>query len=198
MGLPNDPGDVIPIARPILEGDGTSATLTRWLVEPLGSDGTMHWLLASPVASVWDVVLVTVLSLLIGGLVGIRLAHVLSRFDLDISVPVSFSTGADDDTDDHQISTNHSFQHVVSASTPSKLLSDEGEVIRLLVENEGQIRQNQITTETGWSKSKVSRIVSQMHEDGMIDKMSAGRENVISLADQPTDDTPLNVEKPLP
>ncbi|WP_338044145.1 helix-turn-helix transcriptional regulator [Natronorubrum halophilum] len=79
-------------------------------------------------------------------------------------------------------------------------MSDEGEVVRLLVANHGRIRQHQIAEETGWSKSKVSRICSQMHSDGTIEKTSVGRENVITLSDrETTDETQLDdAERPLP
>lgn len=180
-------GDVSP-----LEVFGLSAAAPGWIVDP--STNPAVWVVASRISSFWDAILVTALSLLIAGLVGIRLVHHLSRSDHGISVPVTLSTGRDaaDSPDEPPVSSGRPFDHVVSASTPSKLLSDEGEVIKLLVENEGEIRQHRITDETGWSKSKVSRIVSQMHEDGMIEKRSAGRENVISLTESPseTDQTP--------
>ncbi|WP_049896616.1 helix-turn-helix transcriptional regulator [Natrialba chahannaoensis] len=78
-----------------------------------------------------------------------------------------------------------SYENLVSADTPPELLSDEGRVVRLLVKHGGQIRQHQIADETGWSKSKVSRILSSMYDDGTIEKTSVGRENVISLPDRP-------------
>ncbi|OIB56936.1 helix-turn-helix transcriptional regulator [Natrialba sp. SSL1] len=78
-----------------------------------------------------------------------------------------------------------SYENLVSADTPPELLSDEGRVVRLLVKHGGQIRQHQIADETDWSKSKVSRILSSMYDDGTIEKTSVGRENVISLPDRP-------------
>ncbi|ELY87770.1 hypothetical protein C483_17773 [Natrialba hulunbeirensis JCM 10989] len=90
------------------------------------------------------------------------------------------ATGTDPESDQAR-----SYENLVSADTPPELLSDEGRVVRLLVKHGGQIRQHQIADETGWSKSKVSRILSSMYDDGTIEKTSVGRENVISLPDRP-------------
>lgn len=140
----------------------------------------VNWFTNRP-ASDWDMVLVTVLSLLVGGLVGIRLAYVLSAREISVTLGGSLSDPAGDEPTDDQHSTGHEFHHAVSASTPSLLLSDEGEVIKLLMQNDGTLRQHQIASETGWSKSKVSRILSDMHDEGVIEKISIGRENHITL-----------------
>jgi hypothetical protein len=61
------------------------------------------------------------------------------------------------------------------------LLSDEDRVIRLIRENGGRMKQVKIVEETGWSKSKVSMLLSDMETDGSISKLRVGRENIISL-----------------
>jgi len=62
-----------------------------------------------------------------------------------------------------------------------ELLTDEDRVRHLLDRSGGRMRQSAIVEETGWSKAKVSRLLSTMDDDGAIEKLSLGRENVISL-----------------
>lgn len=61
------------------------------------------------------------------------------------------------------------------------LLSDEERVERLLEANGGRMRQATIVSETGWSDAKVSQLLSSMAEEGRIEKLRLGRENLISL-----------------
>lgn len=147
------------------------------------SNEPAFWLLASRNMPIWDVALISVVSLLIGGLVGMRLTHILSKRGVGVVESAASNEGEEGDPDDPQSASDHPVRNAVSASTPSKLLSDEGEVIKLLMLNDGHVRQHQITKETGWSKSKVSRTVSSMCEDGLIEKTASGRENVITLSE---------------
>lgn len=62
-----------------------------------------------------------------------------------------------------------------------ELLTDEARVKKLLDENGGRMKQVNIVEETGWSKSKVSMLLSEMEDDGEISKLRVGRENIISL-----------------
>ena len=64
------------------------------------------------------------------------------------------------------------------------LLSDEERVERLLETNGGRMRQADIVTETGWSDAKVSQLLSAMADDGRVEKLRLGRENLISLPDE--------------
>ena len=75
------------------------------------------------------------------------------------------------------------------ATTPNEpsvsdeeLLTDEARVKKLLDENGGRMKQVNIVDQTGWSKSKVSMLLSDMEEDGEISKLRVGRENIVSLA----------------
>ncbi len=68
--------------------------------------------------------------------------------------------------------------------TPTELLSDEERVERLLTQNGGRMKQATIVKETGWSNAKVSQLLSSMAEDGRIDKLRIGRENLISFPDE--------------
>ena len=63
------------------------------------------------------------------------------------------------------------------------LLSDEERVERLLDENGGRMRQADIVAETGWSDAKVSQLLSAMADEGRVEKLRLGRENLISLPD---------------
>ncbi|WP_410767376.1 MarR family transcriptional regulator [Haloferax sp. DFSO60] len=71
-------------------------------------------------------------------------------------------------------------------------MDDEAYVFYLLDEHEGQLRQSVIVERTGWSKSKVSRVLSRMADDGTIEKISIGRENIIARPDS----VPENAKSP--
>ncbi|MFC4246273.1 helix-turn-helix transcriptional regulator [Natribaculum luteum] len=61
------------------------------------------------------------------------------------------------------------------------LMTDEDRVVKLIRDNGGRMKQVNIVEETGWSKSKVSMLLSDMEEEGTISKLRVGRENIISL-----------------
>jgi len=65
-----------------------------------------------------------------------------------------------------------------------ELLSDEERVERLIELNGGRMKQAAIVKETGWSNAKVSQLLSAMDEEGRIDKLRIGRENLISFPDE--------------
>ncbi len=69
-------------------------------------------------------------------------------------------------------------------SIDEELLSDEERVERLLSENGGRMKQANIVKETDWSNAKVSQLLSSMEEDGRIDKLRIGRENLISFPEE--------------
>lgn len=62
-----------------------------------------------------------------------------------------------------------------------ELLSDEERVEHLLSEAGGRMRQADIVSETGWSDAKVSQLLSRMADEGRVEKLRLGRENLISL-----------------
>ncbi|RKD89133.1 helix-turn-helix transcriptional regulator [Halopiger aswanensis] len=205
--------------------DATRATIRRNDVHaavsrPADQFGVpVSWLRPLELPTVWEQALLAVLFLLISGLIALRLVEALDR-DLEAAFGPLFS-GPDGGSDERDQSgdTRHTheersspttdhrgYERYLSPETPPELLSDEGKVVRLLVANGGEIRQHRITEETGWSKSKVSRICSQMHADGVVEKESVGRENVITLSateSTGTDDcddpgTAGDVENPIP
>jgi len=63
-----------------------------------------------------------------------------------------------------------------------ELLSDEDRVVRMLETNGGRMKQANIVDETGWSKSKVSMLLSEMEDEEVISKLRVGRENIVSLS----------------
>jgi hypothetical protein len=65
-----------------------------------------------------------------------------------------------------------------------QLLSDEERVERLLERNGGRMKQANIVSETDWSNAKVSQLLSSMAEEGRIEKLRIGRENLISFPDE--------------
>lgn len=64
------------------------------------------------------------------------------------------------------------------------LLSDEERVERLLERNGGRMKQAKIVAETNWSNAKVSQLLSSMADEGHINKLRIGRENLITLPDE--------------
>ena len=64
---------------------------------------------------------------------------------------------------------------------PLEPLTDEDRVEALLGEHGGRMKQSRIVEETEWSKAKVSRLLSSMTDEGTVDKLSIGRENIVSL-----------------
>ncbi|MUV86133.1 hypothetical protein GJ631_05975 [Natronomonas sp. CBA1123] len=69
-----------------------------------------------------------------------------------------------------------------TAVTEEELIPDDERVVSLLEDNGGRMKQVNIVEETGWSKSKVSMLLSDMEEEGTISKLRVGRENIVSLA----------------
>jgi hypothetical protein len=60
-------------------------------------------------------------------------------------------------------------------------LADDERVLRLLAASDGRLRQSAVVERTGWSKSKTSRLLSRMSDDGRVEKVDIGRENLIAL-----------------
>lgn len=58
--------------------------------------------------------------------------------------------------------------------------TNEEQVLGLLEANGGRMRQTRIVEATGWSKSKVSMLLTEMESEGTISKLRVGRENIIS------------------
>lgn len=97
---------------------------------------------------------------------------------------------ADDETsDDDEASTERGadgpavapgFDRAERQGSSEPVLTDEDKVLRILRENGGWVYQGLIVEETNWSKSKVSRLLSQMADEETIEKVSVGRQNVVA------------------
>lgn len=64
---------------------------------------------------------------------------------------------------------------------PEPVLTDAERVAELLAEHDGQLKQGDVVEAFDWSKSKTSRVLSEMAEEGTVEKLRIGRENVIRL-----------------
>lgn len=71
-----------------------------------------------------------------------------------------------------------------SVEVDKELMTDEDKVLALLQENGGRMKQADIVDSTGWSKSKVSMVLSEMEDEEVISKLRLGRENVIDLENE--------------
>jgi uncharacterized membrane protein len=64
------------------------------------------------------------------------------------------------------------------------LATDEDRVVAALADADGRMRQSDLAEQLDWSASKTSRVLSDMAEDGQIEKLRIGRENVIDLLEE--------------
>jgi hypothetical protein len=189
-----------PVSSNALVTDG-SATVTP-IVSPADGAALQSTLAASGVdwtvslltqllnvTPIWEFALVAVAVLIICVLIGARFIEALSNRDVEFAPMAAFSSETADDVEQESAESDpaHTYEAYISPDTPNELLSDRGQIIRILVENDGRTYQYRIVEETGWSKSKVSRLLSEMHERGEIGKVSVGRENAIVLADHDPD-----------
>lgn len=69
------------------------------------------------------------------------------------------------------------------SSADDRPLTDAERVQRLLESREGRMRQADIVDEVEWSASKTSRVIGEMADEGTIEKLRLGRENLIEIAD---------------
>ena len=64
------------------------------------------------------------------------------------------------------------------------LLSNEEQVLRLVRENGGRMKQQAVVEELDWTDAKTSKVVSGLREEGKLESFRLGRENVLSLPDE--------------
>jgi uncharacterized membrane protein len=67
-------------------------------------------------------------------------------------------------------------------------LTDEERVQQALANEQGRMRQADLAEELDWSASKTSRVLSGMADEGTIEKIRVGRENVVDLVLDDEDD----------
>ncbi|WP_380680250.1 helix-turn-helix transcriptional regulator [Salinigranum sp. GCM10025319] len=90
---------------------------------------------------------------------------------------------SDDDARDGAVAESHDGPEPTE-TPPVRAVSDEERVLGLIGDRGGRIKQSVIVEETGWSKSKVSRVLSRMADEGAIEKITLGRENLITHPDE--------------
>ena len=67
--------------------------------------------------------------------------------------------------------------------TGAEVMTDAERVQTLLEATDGRMRQTAIADEFDWSASKVSRVIGKMVDEGTVEKLQLGRENLIELDD---------------
>lgn len=108
--------------------------------------------------------------------VGLGVVIALRRDAITLSLPFEL--------DDRSTETENTEE--VPAITEADLMTDEDRILSLLRDNGGRMKQVKIVEQTGWSKSKVSMLLSEMDDEELISKLRVGRENIISLVgDEP-------------
>lgn len=68
-----------------------------------------------------------------------------------------------------------------SDEPPVELLSNEERVLKLVRENGGRMKQQDVVQELGWTEARTSQIVTGLREDGDLESFRLGRENVLRL-----------------
>lgn len=74
---------------------------------------------------------------------------------------------------------------ILSPMAP-EFLNDEEMIEQILIKSGGQMYQTEIVKMSGFSKSKISIVLSKMNEDGKIIKIKKGKGNIIRLANNQT------------
>ena len=64
---------------------------------------------------------------------------------------------------------------------PDELLSNEEQVLKLLRDNGGRIKQQRVASELDWTAAKTSQVIGDLREDGDLETFRIGRENVVTL-----------------
>ncbi|SDQ95601.1 helix-turn-helix transcriptional regulator [Natronobacterium texcoconense] len=76
-------------------------------------------------------------------------------------------------------------------TAPDEYMTDRETVRQLIRENGGRMKQSRIVDSVDWSKAKVSRLLTELEEEGQITKLRLGRENLVCLpGNEPTASKP--------
>lgn len=71
-----------------------------------------------------------------------------------------------------------------SESVPPELLTDEEQVLALLEERGGRVKQQEIAGHFEWTDAKTSQVVTRLRENDDVEVLRIGRENVVSLPEE--------------
>jgi hypothetical protein len=69
------------------------------------------------------------------------------------------------------------------AEPPDELLSNEEQVLKLVDDHGGRIKQKKVADELDWSAARTSQVVSTLREENRVETFRIGRENVLTLPD---------------
>ena len=102
--------------------------------------------------------------------------------------PVGTAPEPDDETPDSTAANQLGDDTGATAATTDDepdpaLLSNEEQVLRLLDDHGGRMKQKQVIEALGWTDAKTSKVVSGLRDDGEIDSFRIGRENVLTYPD---------------
>lgn len=86
-----------------------------------------------------------------------------------------------------------------TAPVDTTLLSNEEQVIQLLEERGGRLKQQTVVEELGWTDAKTSKVVTGLRQSEKLESFRLGRENVLSLpesdgASGSSEDVDINAE----
>ena len=108
--------------------------------------------------------------------------------DGDIDTDVDTKPDADTHTDASATESDGDTVALTAAAADDEpdpeLLSNEEQVLRLLDDHGGRMKQKQVVEELDWTDAKTSKVVSGLREDGTIDSFRIGRENVLTYPDE--------------
>lgn len=91
------------------------------------------------------------------------------------------SGGADSSPESSASTTGDTSGRGPGGDLDDALTSKPAEFIALLEEHGGRMKQAEMVAKTEWSSATVSRVLSEMEANGVIRKISIGRENVVTL-----------------
>ncbi len=127
------------------------------------------------------------LTAIVGGLLGLAGGAVLVLFLTVFGNPLAGGMFESDEPAGDEERAEEEDRSTDSSAIPDEtLLRDEERVLALILAKDGRMKQADIVTETDWSNAKVSQLLTQMAEEGQIEKLRIGRENLIRL---PQDET---------
>jgi uncharacterized membrane protein len=68
--------------------------------------------------------------------------------------------------------------------TDGALLSNDEQVMALIEQNGGRMKQADVAEELGWTAAKTSQVTKRLREEGQLEAFRLGRENVLELPDE--------------
>lgn len=110
--------------------------------------------------------------------------------DTDVGTETDANTHTDASSTESDADTAASTAAAADDEPDPELLSNEEQVLGLLDEHGGRMKQKQVVEELDWTDAKTSKVVSGLRENGTIDSFRIGRENVLTYPDEGlTDDS---------